>query len=140
MGDGAKKEELLSLKDSLELENVTMLPSVAKDKVRSYISILDIALVNLRKSDTFKSVIPSKIFEFSAMHKPILLGVEGEAKKILENYGIGEAFEPENETDFKEKIEKILVSEDLYYDGSKKLMKDFNRSKLAIEMLDFIED
>lgn len=140
LGDGAKKEELKILKESLKLQNVTMLPSVSKQEVVDYISILDIALVNLRKSDTFKSVIPSKIFELSAMNKPILLGVEGEAKKIVERYKVGEAFEPENEIDFKEKIEKILASENIYNPGFEKLMKDFDRSTLAIDMLNFIRN
>ncbi|MEC3906311.1 glycosyltransferase family 4 protein [Tamlana sp. 2201CG12-4] len=140
LGDGAKKDELLALKDFLKLENVSMLPSVNKSEVANYISILDIALVNLRKSDTFKSVIPSKIFELSAMHKPILLGVEGEAKQIVESYKIGEAFEPENEKEFVKKIENILQEKNDYKSGHDRLIKDFERSKLALKMLDFISN
>ena len=139
LGDGAKKDELLGLKESLKLENVSMLPSVPKDEVVHYISILDIALVNLKKSDTFKSVIPSKIFELSGMHKPILLGVEGEAKMIIEEYKIGEAFEPENEEDFLRKIEKVLVNIELYKSGTEKLLKTYDRSIMANKMFEFIK-
>ncbi|MFT7054643.1 MAG: hypothetical protein ACJAR3_000269 [Roseivirga sp.] len=38
-------------------------------------------LVPLRKDELFKTVIPSKIFETAAMCTPILLGVDGEARK-----------------------------------------------------------
>ncbi len=139
LGDGAKKEELLQLKDSLNLDNVSMLPSVNKQEVVKYISILDIALVNLKKSDTFKHVIPSKIFELCAMHKPILLGVEGESKKLIEEYGIGEAFEPENEKDFLEKVD-IMVQQDMNKYNYDRLVHDFDRKNLAKKMMMFVKD
>ena len=140
LGDGAKKEELLQLKDALELTNVTMLPSVTKKEVVDYISITDIGLVNLKKSDTFKHVLPSKIFEMCAMHKPILLGVEGEAKKLIENYSLGEVFEPENEQDFLLKLNKINKTTEKYKPGFNKLLKDFDRKNLADQMLSFLSN
>lgn len=42
-------------------------------------SLTSISLVLLKKSDLFKKVIPSKIFESMAMGKPVVLGVEGES-------------------------------------------------------------
>lgn len=137
LGDGAKREELLELKEVLKLDNVTMVASVKKNEVIDYISILDIALVNLRKSDTFKHVLPSKIFELSAMEKPILLGVEGEAKELIENYDIGIAFTPENEKDFLDKLEKIKNKPSVK-SGFIKLKKDFDRKNLALKMLNYI--
>uniref|UniRef100_UPI0035937A64 glycosyltransferase family 4 protein n=1 Tax=Pricia sp. TaxID=2268138 RepID=UPI0035937A64 len=77
LGAGAEKENLLEQKRKLGLKNVTLLNPVPKKEVSQYISLLDVGLVNLRKSETFKSVLPSKIFELAAMNKPILLGVEG---------------------------------------------------------------
>lgn len=139
LGDGAKKEELLQLKKELKLDNVTMLPSVSKKEVVDYISIIDIALVNLKRSDTFKNVLPSKIFELCAMHKPILLGVEGEAKKLIEKYNVGETFEPENEKVFLNKI-MILKDSQNKKENFESLIKDFDRKNLAKKMLMFIED
>ena len=56
-----------------------------KNEVIRYLSLIDVSLVNLRKTDTFKSVIPSKIFEAAALCKPILLGLEGETKQLIQN-------------------------------------------------------
>jgi len=56
-----------------------MLDSIAKDQVSRYLSLVDISLINLKKNDLFKTVIPSKIFENAAMEIPILIGVDGEA-------------------------------------------------------------
>jgi len=40
------------------------------------------------------------------MLKPILLGVEGQSREIVEQYGAGICFEPENQEDF---LRKLLV-------------------------------
>ena len=55
-----------------------------KNDIPKYLSAIDTAIVPLKKSDLFKTVIPSKIFETSSMRIPILLGVEGESKEIIE--------------------------------------------------------
>ncbi|MEN0048520.1 MAG: glycosyltransferase family 4 protein [Bacteroidota bacterium] len=141
IGDGAEKKRLLALQSKLKLENVIMCDPVPKSEVYEYISILDVALVNLKKSDTFKTVIPSKIFENSAMKKPILLGVEGESKGIIEKYRAGVCFEPENEADFIQKLQLLKQDQILYQQcvlGCENLVKDFDRVALARKMLDAI--
>lgn len=141
IGDGAEKENLLAQKEALNLNNVTMLPPVPKSEVKAFISIIDVALVNLMKSDTFKTVIPSKIFENAAMQKPILLGVEGESQEIIESYQAGISFEPENKNALLDSIS--LLSNDphtyqKYQLGCKKLVLDFDRNKLAQKLLDHL--
>lgn len=141
IGSGARKEELLRLKEEKDITNVTMLDSVPKTEVNRYISILDLALINLRKSDLFKTVIPSKIFENAGMEIPILMGVEGEAQEIIERYGAGLCFEPENEEDFNRKLNELLTNDTLYAkckEGCRKLSVDFDRKKLAERMLQVI--
>ena len=141
LGDGAERDKLLNLKNELECENVTMLESVPKQEVKRYISILDVSLINLKKSELFTTVIPSKIFENAAMGIPILLGVKGEAQCIIENYGAGVCFEPENETDFINKLTTLLTPEvyNKCKSGCLKLAEDFDRKKLANDMYKVIQ-
>ena len=141
LGSGAEKRNLLDLKEKLDLKNVTMLDPVSKLEVKRYISILDIALINLRKSELFTTVIPSKIFENAGMEIPILMGVNGEAREIIESYHAGVCFEPESETEFCEKLDLLLTDENLYNEckeGCKKLSLDFDRNLLANKMLQII--
>lgn len=142
LGDGAERSNLLKLKAKLQCDNVTMLESVSKKEVKRYISTLDICLINLKKSDLFKTVIPSKIFENAAMGIPILMGVEGEAKGIVEGYGAGLCYEPENEESFFSKLRELQNVET--YAGCKKgclkLALAFDRTKLAAEMYKVILD
>ena len=142
VGNGAKREELLKQKKRLHLDNVSLLPSVTKLETKEFISIFDVSLVNLRKNKTFKTVIPSKIFENAAMGKPILLGLEGESKQIINHFEAGICFEPENKFDFINKL--LALKEDkkaiaLYRDGALKMAQAFNRSLFAIQMLTIIK-
>jgi glycosyltransferase involved in cell wall biosynthesis len=141
VGDGAMKEDIVKIAKELNLSNITFLDPIKKEEVPRYLSICDVSLAPLKKSDTFKTVIPSKIFEASAMQKPTLLGVEGESKQIIETYNAGVCFEPENERDF---IDKLYLLKDKknyqkYQQGCDRLAKDFDRKKLANHMLEIIK-
>lgn len=142
IGDGAEKENLVALKESLGCKNVTMLNSVPKQEVRQYISMLDICLISLKKSELFTTVIPSKIFENAAMGIPILMGVGGEAKEIVGHYGAGICFEPENEPDFMRKLEEISRPDvrNRLRQGCFRLADDFDRERLAKEMQQIIHE
>ncbi|HRI01612.1 MAG TPA: glycosyltransferase family 4 protein [Saprospiraceae bacterium] len=143
IGNGAEKNKLKDLVKSLQCNNVTMLDSVPKSQMIHYISIIDVALVNLKKSETFKTVIPSKIFENAAMQKPILLGVEGESKEIIEHYQAGLCFEPESETDFLEKLYTLKNDQSLYaliQQNCLTLAHDYNREALALQMLKILDE
>ena len=132
-----------NMQENERIENVTMLDSVPKTEVSKYISILDLSLINLKKSPLFTTVIPSKIFENAGMEIPIIIGVEGEAKEIIEHYGAGLCFEPENEEDFNKKLSMLLDNPELYAkckEGCRRLSIDFDRKKLAAKMLEYIEN
>ena len=137
IGDGAEKNSLLELARKLSLKNISFHPLVPKDKVARYLSLMDVALVNLKKNDTFKTVIPSKIFEAAALHKPILLGLKGEAEEIINKYNAGICFEPENKEEFITKC-RLITNEENYHKyrkGCEKLAKSFDRKQIALQVL-----
>lgn len=142
IGDGAEKENLVILSKKLKLSNVTFLDTIGKKEISKYIALIDVALIPLKKSDLFKTVIPSKIFESAAMERPILLGVDGESRGIIEKYQAGLYFEPENQKALIEAIGRLKNDNELYHrcqKGCKKLAMDFDRKKLANQMLEFIK-
>ena len=140
IGEGAEKENLLKQAKDLNLDNVTFMPFVPKHEVVRYLSLMDVALVNLKKSDTFKTVIPSKIFEAAALQKPILLGLEGETKGIIESFNAGTCFEPENEEEFILKCHEILREKQYtaFQKGCQKLAEAFDRKQIALQVLETI--
>ncbi len=141
LGDGAERKNLIKLNDRLGLTNTTFLSSVSKSEVIRYLSLIDVSLVNLRKSETFLTVIPSKIFEAAAMGKPILLGLQGETKGIIQTYNAGLCFEPENAKEFLNQLFSIIESSNYnsYREGCFRLAEAFDRKKIALEVLETIK-
>lgn len=138
IGGGARKAALEEQVAREGYPNVTMLPSVPKAEIGRYISVTDVALVPLRRSDTFKTVIPSKIFENAAMGKPILLGVEGESEAIIKNYGAGLCFVPEDREDFLRQLARLSSEKAVYENCVEKceaLAAAYDRNVLARKML-----
>lgn len=143
IGDGAMKKTIVNIADNLKLTNVTFLDPITKEEVPKYLSICDISLAPLKKEDNFKFVIPSKIFEASAMLKPTLLGVQGQAQEIIEEHNAGICFEPENENDFIEKLTVLKDDVKRYNEmqkGCQELATKYDRKLLASKMLNVIKD
>jgi len=139
IGDGAEKENLIKYSKTLHLKNFTFLESVTKSEIPLYIEISDYSLVNLKKSDEFKNVIPSKIFENIAMYKPILLGVEGESKKLIDDYEVGVCFEPENIESFLNALCDIQkLDRESFKVNCNKMLADFDRNNIAENLIKFI--
>lgn len=142
IGDGAVKDDIVNLANKLLLKNITFLDPITKDEIKEYLSICDACLVPLKKEDNFKTVIPSKIFESCAMGIPILLGVEGEARSIIEKYNAGICFTPESKTSFVDKLYVLknnTNNNQLYKNNCLRLANDFDRKNLAKHMLDIIK-
>ncbi|THB70550.1 MAG: glycosyltransferase, partial [Gammaproteobacteria bacterium] len=95
----------------------------------------DASLVLLKKSDLFKTVIPSKIFESMAMRKPIILGVEGEVKGIIEDAECGICIEPENAEQLADALIRLADNSELQVNkgdsGRNYVEKFFDRKVLA---------
>jgi len=141
VGAGAEKKKIQNISKELRLTNITFLETLRKDEIADFISITDISLIPLKKSELFKTVIPSKIFENAAMQKPILLGVDGESRIMIEKYNAGLFFEPENEISFLSQLFRLKNDTVLYQScqqGGEKLALDFKRERLAKQMLDFL--
>lgn len=139
-GSGPEKDYLLELTSQLNLANVHFLPSVPKAEMPNVLKEVDVALVPLRKLDLFQGAIPSKIFEALAMEKPLLLGVEGEAKShFIDKANAGLAFEPENELDLAAKMLEFVGNRDEIIlkgkNGRTYVSEHFNRNKIAADFI-----
>lgn len=142
IGDGAERARVVARAAELRLSNVHFIGGVPKDDVSRYLSVTNAALVNLKRSETFKSVIPSKIFEAAAMQIPILLGVDGQAREIIEQYDAGLCFEPENIEEMRAAVVRLAQDPALYSHlqaGCQRLAEAFDRKALANRMLRRLE-
>ena len=107
VGDGSERDSLLTMQSQFELDNVTFVPQQPQYRIPAYYATSDLCLVPLRRAKLFTSNVPSKVYEIMAAGKPILIGTEGESRRLVERARAGLAYEPDNDTDLAEKILRL---------------------------------
>ena len=108
VGDGMQKKMLKQKVKEYDLNNVEFVDSVPKSEVFNYIYASDICMAILKKTDTFKTVYPNKVFDYMACSKPVFVTIEGITRKLIEDSGAGFYSEPENLEKFVEMVNKIV--------------------------------
>jgi glycosyltransferase involved in cell wall biosynthesis len=143
LGDGAEKAALKRIAAEKRLDNVVFLDSVPRDEVVRYWSLIDLAIIHLRRTPLFETVIPSKLFECMAMGVPVLHGVAGESAGIVAREGCGVLFEPENPDELTQRILELAGDParlgQLSRSGREAAAR-YDRSALAAEMLHTLID
>ncbi|WP_421852649.1 glycosyltransferase family 4 protein [Oricola sp.] len=83
IGDGGRKVALESALASAGVSNVELHSPVPREELLEHYRQADILFLHLNKLNSFKKVLPSKIFEYAATGKPIVAGVSGYAADFL---------------------------------------------------------
>ena len=96
VGEGAEKARLKERAAAEKIGNVIFWDQQPRDRLAQVYAASDLCLVVLRDLPLFRTVIPSKIFEFMGAGRPILSTVDGESRGIIERSGAGVFSPPEN--------------------------------------------
>lgn len=135
VGDGAVREDLERSARSRGLDSVVFTGRLPKERMPEVLAAADACLVHLTRTELFKTVLPSKIFEAAAMAKPIVLGVEGFAAKLVGEAGAGICIVPEDEGDLLEAVDRLAKDPDLArrlgFAGLENIAKRFDWDVLA---------
>lgn len=112
-GDGRQGPELTAKAQRENIENVTFIPSIAKEDVVSYIKSSDIGLsVFLNNSVLFDNS-ANKFFDYLAAGKPVLINYGGWQNDVIENTGCGYICDGDNPADMAERIDYLSRNPDL---------------------------
>jgi glycosyltransferase involved in cell wall biosynthesis len=110
LGDGGKKKELEDKLAKKGCNNVTLLPPVNREELIAFYQKADVLFLHLNDYDAFKKVLPSKIFEYAALGKPILAGVSGYAESfIYSEVENAEVFSPGDAGEALRKIQALAI-------------------------------
>lgn len=145
IGDGPEKAMLQALSADRALKNVRFLDRMPRAELLSLLRATDAVVVPLRRNDLFKGAIPSKIFEALALAKPLLLGVEGEAKELfIDAGGAGLAFVPEDAADLARCAETLSADRDLCVrmgaNGAAYVNEHFDRAVISERLWKALQD
>ncbi len=76
IGTGAEREELKSRATRLGLDNIVFLPPVSKERVPDILAELDVCYLGFRDEPLYRfGVSPTKLFDYMAAAKPIIMGL-----------------------------------------------------------------
>ena len=144
VGEGADKERILALAREHRLQNLRVVDQQPREHVPAFISAADVCAVLLKKSELFKTVIPTKMLEFMACARPVLLGVDGQARQLLEEAQGGFFVEPENASALVEAITRLANDSSLrtkYGNNARAhVLEKCSREKTATQYLRVLKD
>lgn len=143
-GDGAARAGLIEDAHRRGLRNVVFAPPVAKSAMPALWSACDVALVHLKNSPVFETVVPSKIFEAFGMGIPVLFaGPEGEASSIVRRAGAGPCVAPEDPVQLARAVRALAddpAQRGRYAANAHGAAPQYDRDALAMRMLAILED
>ncbi|GAC1516355.1 MAG: glycosyltransferase family 4 protein [Terriglobales bacterium] len=135
VGEGADKERIRESAAAQRLDNVRFVGQQPRDRIPEFILACDMCLVLLKNTEVFKTVIPTKMLEFMSCERPVIVGVDGEARRIVEHAHAGIFIEPENVVDLVRAAHALAADsslrESLGRNGRGYILRHFSRRQTA---------
>jgi glycosyltransferase involved in cell wall biosynthesis len=83
VGDGGRREQLERALADAHVTNAQVIAPMSREALLGEYRAADVLFLHLNDYEAFKRVLPSKIFEYAALGKPIWAGVAGHAAAFL---------------------------------------------------------
>ena len=83
IGDGGRRDALLAAISRSGVDNVELRPPMQRTALLQAYREADVLFLHLGAHAAFEKVLPSKLFEYAALGKPVLAGVAGYAAKFV---------------------------------------------------------
>jgi glycosyltransferase involved in cell wall biosynthesis len=143
-GSGAERGLVEKIVAERDLRNVRLIPRQPKEAMPALWSLCDLAIVPLRNTPVFATVIPSKIFESMGMGVPILMSLpEGEATRIVRATGSGVCVPPEDPQAMAEAVVHLADAPEQMQAlrrQARAAAPRFSRETLAAQMLAMLQE
>lgn len=107
VGSGIEKPMIEKMVAHEGLDNVEVLPVVAKEEAIRLMRDSAALMLHLKDDGTMDKTIPSKVFDYMASGRPILFGLKGEARDILFETGGNLYYDPANANQLADQAIKL---------------------------------
>ncbi len=143
IGEGAEKKRIVKLAAERGLTNLQFLGQQPREKIPAYVSAADLCLVMLKKTELFKTVIPTKLLEYMACARPVVAAVDGQTRQIVEAAGAGVFVEPEDSTALSQAILDLAADPErrrrMGANGRQYIVNNLSREKTARDFIAVLE-
>jgi glycosyltransferase involved in cell wall biosynthesis len=107
IGKGPEKENIIKLKNELELNNLIIMDSISKRQIQNLLVKIDIVYIGLQKQSLFRfGISPNKLFDYMYAGKPVVQAIEA-GNNIVADSNCGITVEPENPQSIADGILKL---------------------------------
>ena len=135
IGEGAEKQRIMELAAARGLTNVKFLGEQPRQRIPALVSAADVCLVMLKKTELFKTVIPTKLLEYMACERPVIVAVDGQTRKIVEDARAGVFVPPEDSHALAQTICGLALSPDqrrhMGFNGRQYILANLSREQTA---------
>ncbi len=143
-GEGTEKQRIRAMARSRGLTNLRFVDQQPREKVPAYICASDACLVLLKKKELFNTVLPTKLLEFMSCARPVILGVDGHARQIVQEANAGIFVEPGNSRHLATAVMRLAADPawgaSLGRNGRRYVQQRFSYQRTAKAYLDLLED
>ncbi len=140
IGDGGRKRQLEQSLVELNVNNVELLNPINREELIKEYQQADILFLHLNNYPAFEKVLPSKIFEYAAIGKPIVAGVPGYSAKFIKNEVDNAAvFEPCNAEQAIQAINGLVLRDATRHEFIRKFARTNIMENMAHNILSIYE-
>lgn len=136
VGEGKEQENLWTLAQALDLQNVTFLGSRPKEEMPTVLAASDACLAILRDIPMFRTTYPNKVFDYMAAGKPTLLAIDGVIREVMESSGGGIFVPPGNPEALADAVLEVSQNTEKAFQMGKNarnyVVRHFNRDEQAL--------
>jgi glycosyltransferase involved in cell wall biosynthesis len=109
VGSGPASTSIKALSRELGVRNIQFIEHQSLDRMNAINALAGALLIHLKDEPFLHATIPSKTQTSLVCGKPILVGVKGDAARLVTEAGAGYAFEPENADSMADAIRRMAA-------------------------------
>jgi colanic acid biosynthesis glycosyl transferase WcaI len=144
IGEGAEKQRIMELAAARGLSNIRFLDQQPRPRIPALVSAADACLVMLKKTDLFKTVIPTKLLEYMSCERAVIVAVDGQARQIVEEARAGLFVPPENSHALAETIRALALNSEqrrhMGFNGRQYILARLSRKQTALDYITVLND
>jgi glycosyltransferase involved in cell wall biosynthesis len=139
VGDGKERLRLEAMAKEWNIHNVTFTGFYPKTDMSSILAASDTCVATLRDIPAFRTTYPNKVFDYMAAGRPIILGIDGVIRKVIEEAEAGIFVPPGDDFAMAEAVYELYKNPERAYSmgmaGRSYVEEHFDRKKQAGEFL-----
>lgn len=138
VGSGILAQKLQKKAEEKNLTNIIFAGARPRTEMPQFVAASNVCIIPYRASDTFRNTFPSKMFDYMAGGKPIIINLKGEASDLIEKAQCGFCVAEENAESLAQKItglkENPTLANQLGKNGRDFVENAYTREKISEEL------